>query len=475
VNMVLKKMKVIKKKKVSKVKPQSTRSSKTLAHVKAVDPRTMGISASMLHDYGTAMEQMCKKGVIPGCASIVMHKGAIIHTGEWGLADVEKGTPFKLDTLCRLHCATKSFMATAFFTLVDEGLASPEDRLDKYLPAFADPRVQLEGSDKTVPAKSPILIKHLMSHTSGLAYAPDLGETAEPGDAVALAYAKLQRGVLGGSIRTLKRFVDGLAKVPLYDHPGRKYNYGFSFDVLARVIEVIAGKSIDKVLIQRVFKPLGIRDVKWAVPKNEQHRLAVLYGGKGTLKKLSGCGQVKGKSASKPARPSLYKLDGNSAQDSNWCQGQQCSVLSGGGFMGYLYGGLVGTVADTAKFVRMLASGGLTESGHRLLQKSTITAMERNRIKPDQDPVNFLGNIGVFKKGGTEYGMGGAACTYWSIDREDDVHVVWFTQHIDMPEFSEVKGIDAKKADIWGLMHKAVIKGRKLKKGASKASQKSKK
>lgn len=473
--MVLRKTNVLKKKKVSNAKSPRTQLSQKLANVQAVDPGSMGISAEMLHDYEAAMEQMCKKGVIPGCASIVIHKGAIIHTGEWGFADVEKGTPFKLDTLCRLHCATKSFMATAFFTLVEEGLASPEDRLDKFLPAFAEPRVQLEGSEKTVPAKCPIRIKHLMSHTSGLAYAPDLGETPEPGDAVALAYSKLQQGVLKGSICTLKRFVDGLAKVPLYEHPGRKYNYGFSYDVLARVIEVIAGKSIDKVLTQRVFKPLGIRDVKWAVPRNEQHRLAVLYGGKGTWKKLSVACQMKGRNLAKPSRPTLYKLDGNTPQDSHWCEGQQCSVLSGGGFMGYLFGGLVGSVADTAKFVRMLASGGLTESGHRLLQKSTIAVMERNRIKPDQDPVNFLGNIGVFKKGGTEYGMGGAGCTYWSIDREDDVHVVWFTQHIDMPDFTELKGIDPKKADLWGMMHKAVIKGRKLKKGASKASKSKKK
>jgi len=424
------------------------------ASFEAVDPRSVGIEPAALQDYEEAMQQMVKKGELPGIASIVMRKGKVIHTGAWGLADVEQGTPFGLDTFCRMFCATKSFIATAFFRLVEAGKISPEDRLDKYISAFGNVTVQVEGADSAVPAKSPILLKHLMSHTSGIAYPPDLGEKAE--DDVAKAYLKLQQMAAKGTIASLKDLVDGIAKVPLSGHPGSGYYYGFSFDVLARVLEVSTGKSLEKALQELVFKPLGMKDTKWAVARHEVGRLAACYANRTSWKLLYGSSKA---TLVRP-RPKLYRIDGNRALDSHYVDGQQCRVRSGGGFMGYLHGGLVSTVSDTFRFVYMLTKRGVTLNGERFLKANTVAVMERNRVK-EGDPVNFLGNIGVFRtdKANNHYGMGGAACTYWSIDREDDVSIVWFTQHINMPEFEELKGIDAKKADLWALMHEAARKG----------------
>eukprot|EP00931_Biecheleriopsis_adriatica_P108113 TRINITY_DN82451_c0_g1_i1.p1 TRINITY_DN82451_c0_g1~~TRINITY_DN82451_c0_g1_i1.p1 ORF type:complete len:480 (+),score=109.36 TRINITY_DN82451_c0_g1_i1:36-1442(+) len=429
-----------------------------------VDPSRLGLDSKLLREYEETIHKVVDKGAIPGAASVVIHKGKVVQADAYGLADVEKGTPFSFDTYCRLYCATKPYISTAFFTLVEEGRASPDDRLDQYIPAFGKISVQLEGSDELVPPKRPILLKHLMCHSSGIAYAPDLGEKAE--DDIAKGYQELQHDVQQKKIRSLKSFVDGLAKVPLCDHPGNSYYYGFSFDVLARVLEIITGKSLDKVLREQVFKPLGMEDTKWAVQPSEYHRLAACYAKKGTWKKLYG--HIKGR---KPcaSRPTLHRIDGDSTRESHWVDGKQCSVLSGGGFMGYLYGGLVSTVADTTRFVRMIMNKGAMENGQRLLQRSTITAMEKNRLKKGLDPVSFLGNISVFREG-TEYGMGGAACTYWSIDREDDVATVWFTQHVDMPEFSDLKGVDPKKADLWQVMHKAVLAAKKRSRSASPTS-----
>merc|ERR1712232_243311 len=103
----------------------------------------------------------------------------------------------------------------------------------------------------------------------------------------------------------------------------------------------------------------------------------------------------------------------------------------------------------------MVAKKGLTWGGQRFLKASTIAAMEKNRCK---DRVCYLGNIGVFRDGSDEYGMGGAACTYWNIDRKDDTFTVWFTQHLDMPEFTDIKAVDPKKADMWALLHSAIDK-----------------
>merc|ERR1712232_934272 len=267
--------------------------------------------------------------------------------------------------------------------------------------------------------------------------------------------------ILDGSMRCLRAFVDGIARIPLVDQPGEKYNYSFSFDVLGRVLEVITGKSLDKVLQERVFNRLGMHDTWWAVPDRELSRLAACYSGPASWKNLYG--SIKGMKQIK-TRLGLVRIDGNTASESHWRQGQQCRVLSGGGFMGYLYGGLVSTVTDTARFVRMLLDYGKLEDGTRLLKKSTVLAMEKNRLRPSDDAgrVCYLGNMGTFRDGAQgEFGMGGAACTYWNVDREDEIGTVWFTQPIDMPEFSDVKGVDPKKADLWGLLHKAVLKGSK--------------
>merc|ERR1712217_252418 len=141
-------------------------------------------------------------------------------------------------------------------------------------------------------------------------------------------------------------------------------------------------------------------------------------------------------------------------------------------------GGLVSTIADTAKFTKMLYNYGVMENGKRLLKKATVKAMEVNRLEKKyngDDRVCYLGNIGTFREGSNEFGMGGAACTYWNICRADDTATVWFTQHVDMPEFEDLKGVDKDKADFWKTLHEAIVKGKKKVKAKAKKNVKSSK
>lgn len=436
-----------------------------------MDPLSAGVDPKALRQYEAAMRKMVQKGRLPGLASVVLRHGQVVHSMTCGHADVEAKKPFQLDTLCRLVCMTKSYIATAFMTLVDEGRADLEDRLDKYLPFFAGARVLSEGASKTVALKEPIRLKHVISHTSGIGYPPDVGEA--PQGEVFTAYAKLQKAAQRGAISTLKDFVEKLSKVPLLSQPGETYEYGFSMDVLGRVVEVIVGKDLEKCLQERVFGPLGMNCTRWHVHDDELHRLAACYAGPTTWGHLYG--HVDGEVPSTP-RKGLCRIDGTHVDHSNWRKGQHCKVKSGGGFMGYTHGGLVSTVADTVAFVQMLMNGGVTASGQRLLKEKTLGIMEKNRLKPKwgKGSACYLGNIGVFRDGGKEFGMGGAACTYWSVDREDGVACIWFTQHIDMPEFGDVEGVDAKRADLWQAVYDAV-RSSAAKRAALQAARRGKK
>mmetsp|Transcript_74944 Transcript_74944/g.219553 ORF Transcript_74944/g.219553 Transcript_74944/m.219553 type:complete len:474 (+) Transcript_74944:45-1466(+) len=438
------------------------------AQLKAVDPLNVGVDPAPFRGYEDAMRALVKSGGISGCASVVLRRGQIIHSGAWGQADIEAGTSFGFDTLCRMVCATKSYVAVALMTLVEEGRASLDDRLDKYIPSFANVLVRSGGTEKMVQPKRPVQLKHLLAHTSGIGYGGDLGDKLEDLDVDTARLQALQNAVVGGKIRNLQTLVDAIAKVPLTFQPGYKYQYSYSFDVLGRVLEVITGKSLDKCLQERVFGPLGMTDTSWAVPDSKLDRLAAYYGNAKTCTHLYG--SVKGRKS----RAKLCRIDGRTASESHWRKGQESKVLAGGGFLGYLYGGTISTVRDTCRFVSMLYNYGKMENGQQLLKKSTVVAMEKNRLierTSGSDRVCYLGNIGTFRDGSDEYGMGGAACTYWNIDREDDTAAVWFTQNVDMPEYTDLKGVDPTKADMWAVMHDAVVKGSKRKQSVGHSSQ----
>jgi len=156
------------------------------------------------------------------------------------------------------------------------------------------------------------------------------------------------------------------------------------------------------------------------------------------------------------SRPGLIRLDGDRIEDSAWCKGRECKVLSGGGMMGHLQGGLVSTVADTYSFVRMLARRGIASSGQRLLKEETVTAMEEDRKDSGlagEVRQNLLG--GFQGPSGEDFGTGGAACTYWSVDRKEDTAIVWFTQHVDMQEWADQGALKKEEADLWAVLYNA--------------------
>ena len=238
---------------------------------------------------------------------------------------------------------TKPITCVAVMTLVEQGKIGIDDPVYKYIPQWKDLRVLDDARDDTkmelatVPAKRPVTIRHLLTHTSGISYA-----AFSPTD-VRLKEAYKRAGVVGPPHETIADLVAQLAKVPLAHQPGEGWTYGFSHDVLGHVIEIASGQRFDRYLQERILAPLDMRDTSFLVPEEKRGRVATVYD--------AGQGDV---------LSPLPKEYGSK------------TYFSGGG-------GLFSTARDYARFAQMILSGGQLE-GVRILEPGTVAAMTTNQI-----------------------------------------------------------------------------------------------
>jgi CubicO group peptidase (beta-lactamase class C family) len=247
------------------------------------------------------------------------------------------------ETIFAIVSMTKQITCVAAMTLVEQGKIGIDDAVGKYIPEWKDLRVLDDARDDTktelatVPAKRPVTIRHLLTHTSGISYA-----AFSPTDA-RLKEAYKRAGVVGPPHETVADLIANLVKVPLVHQPSEGWTYGFSHDVLGHVIEVAAGQRFDRYLEERILTPLDMRDTSFLVPEEKRGRVATIYD--------ASQGDVLS------PMPKEYGSK---------------TYFSGGG-------GLFSTARDYARFAQMIASGGQLE-GVRILKPGTVAAMTTNQI-----------------------------------------------------------------------------------------------
>ncbi len=188
---------------------------------------------------------------IVGCVVLVRQNGREIYARAAGLADREAGRAMRRDAIFRLASVTKPIVATAVLRMDDLGLIGLDDPVTKTLPWFTPSA--LDGS------RPEILIRHLLTHTSGITY--DVPATISTG--------------LSGPVITLEENLRRLAKVPLAFAPGTGWAYGMGIDVLGGVIVTIDGSSLEAAVQKYVCSPLGMKDTHFFV--TDPVRLAVPY------------------------------------------------------------------------------------------------------------------------------------------------------------------------------------------------------
>jgi len=279
------------------------------------------------------------RGDVPGVVVAVVNKDGVLYHEAFGRSSTLKKSAMTKDTIFNMASMTKPVTSVAIMMLVDEGKLTLDDEVAKYLPKYKNPLViskfnEADASYETRPAKRPITIRHLLTHTSGIGY----------GFASPMLTKIMQK--------TKQTELD----LPLLFDPGESWAYGASTRVLGHLVQAISGQTIDAFLSSRILQPLGMQDTSYLVPTSKYPRV-VAVNARGT----------DGKFVERPMPETLPAT----------VQGD---------------GGLYGTANDYGLFLRMLLNRGRLGSARILSEKSAKTMLEShtgNVVVQPQESANL--------------------------------------------------------------------------------------
>jgi CubicO group peptidase (beta-lactamase class C family) len=331
-------------------------------------PEAVGMSSARLERVKSFIKDFVDTNRIAGAVTLIARKGKVVHHEAYGWRDKEQNQPMPKDAIFTLQSMTKPIVSTALMMLWEDGKFMLDDPISKWLPAYADKQVLVEG--RLVKPLRPVTVRHVLTHTSGLSPVPNDAITRESlfaslEERAAAARRPAPAAPAQPRPATLAEAIDRAASLPLAFHPGERWLYGASTDFVAILVEKMSGMSIDQFLRQRIFEPLGMRDTYYNIPREKVSRVAAVY------------------SPDREGKIALFRKP-EFREPTTYFPG---------------VAGLNGTAADYFKFAQMLLNGGEL-NGHRLLGRMTVDLMFQNHIGTDK-PVYVRGD-------GYGFGLGGA-------------------------------------------------------------------
>lgn len=311
-----------------------------------------------------------------GAVLLLAREGRVVDWRAWGHRDLARTSPQQPNDIFAVYSLTKPVATAAVLILADEGRLALDDPIGRHLPAFGERAITL---------------RHLLTHTSGLA--PPTSEMERAPD--------------------LRTYAALAAVVPQAHPPGTRFEYSAANTELAsRVAEVASGRAFERLLGERIFGPLGMADTGFEVPPAQRYRLAAMTST-----------DAAGRLIEQPAIDARFPGD------------RLRRYTSGAG-------GLYSTAADYVRFCHMLAEGGELD-GRRILSRASVEAMFTNQLTMLDPPVSQYGEgfgLGGFVNrddpnrarpgsiGG--FGWSGASSTYFTIDRSRRLVAILFLQHV---------------------------------------------
>jgi CubicO group peptidase (beta-lactamase class C family) len=307
---------------------------------------TVGFIPERLERLTAAMQRQIDEKKAPGASMLIARRGKFVYRQCLG-ALRPGGPPMRDDAIFRIYSLTKPIVSVAAMILAEEGRLTIIDPVSAYIPAFGDVKVGVPNGDRLdlAPLKRPITVQDLMRHTSGLTY----------GFTGASPVHKLTKAAgVRNSDRTTAENVETIAALPLMHQPGEAWEYGFSTDVLGRIVEIVESARLSDVLRARIFGPLGMTDTAFFTPEAKLAR-----------------------------RADPFSFDFMTAAGVDPLNATSPPAFESGG------GGLVSTLADYTRFAAMLSQGGALD-GVRILSPRTIAFMASDHLEANTNRSHYL-------------------------------------------------------------------------------------
>lgn len=365
-----------------------------------------GFAPERLERLDAYLQDLVESGRYNGLSVCLVRDGRPVMWHAYGWRDRANHQVLRTNDIFAIASLSKIVTTVGALILVEEGRLTLREPISRFLPAYGEMKVLVGGTVQSpvlTNAARPLTLHDLLTHTAGLSSF----------DPVTAPLHAQMRQASNDHPQTLAAMADNLARYPLQNQPGTAWVYGPSTDLVGALIERVSGMPFDRFLEQRIFKPLGMRDTGFTVPREKQARQVSM--------------DTRQRDGSLLAQPP--KVPGQS-----W--------PSGGG-------GLYSTQADYGRFAQMLLNGGVWER-IRILSPKTLELMTQDhlhglvkptKIYPVSDGFGYgvevrtdvarsqwLGSQGTF-------GWNGATTAYCSIDpREKLVAMIW-AQHQPNSEF----------------------------------------
>ena len=295
------------------------------------------------------LDSLVQQG-IPAVDLMISKDGYPVYRHFAGTQDPQTGIALDGSELYRTYSLAKPVTAVAAMTLVEQGRLCLDDPVYAYLPEYWELTVG------QVPAGSTMTVRHLITMTSGIRY-----DLALPAIQNAVAQTR-------GKAPTLT-VAKAIAAAPLAFEPGSHFCYSLSHDVLAAVVEVVAGIPFGVYVAKSVFAPCGMDDSTFHVRPGDEHRLVKQY-------------------RFAPSSGDAVPMD----QNNEFVFGPEYD--SGGA-------GLCSSTEDLMRFARMLSRKGIADSGERILRSETVDRMRTNQLNDVQ-----LADFAALGLSGYGYGLG---------------------------------------------------------------------
>jgi CubicO group peptidase (beta-lactamase class C family) len=385
----------------------------------AQQPGTFDASRTNVIDRG--LQQYVDAGRVPGIVALVMQDGKVVYEKAFGWADREAERKMTVDAIFRIASQTKALTSAAILQLVEQGSLTLGARAGAFIPSFSRTTVAVaneRGGVSQVPARRPITIRDLLTHTAGISYGTDpsvasLYEAKGLGPAAGFGWYTADKD------EPVCDTMERLGTLPFVAQPGEAWVYGYNTDILGCIIEKASGSTLDAYIRDRVTAPLGMRDTHFFLPDAAKGRLASVY--------ASG-------------------TDGKYVRAPEGARGQGAYVdgprrnFAGGA-------GLLSTARDYARFLEAMRRGGSLD-GSRILSPLSVKLMSTNQVGSLHstnglgfglgfETVDRFGANGMSQAGA--FGWGGAYGSVYRVDPEARLVMVLMVQLI--PNATDIRDV----------------------------------